>query len=61
MRSESKPESNAEPSAVDPWRINEEARRQQLREDGCRPLEVNLAEGLALSEFLSTFTGNARG
>lgn len=43
-----------------PWRLNEEARRRQLREDGKRPLAVNLAEGLALSEFLSTFTGNAR-
>jgi hypothetical protein len=43
-----------------PWRANEEARRRQLREDGRRPLAVNLAEGLALSEFLSTFTGSAR-
>jgi len=44
----------------DPWRLNEEARRRQLREDAERPLAVNLAEGLALSEFLSTFTGAAR-
>jgi hypothetical protein len=44
----------------DPWRINEESRRRQLREDGRRPLAVNLAEGLALAEFLSTFTGSAR-
>jgi hypothetical protein len=44
----------------DPWRHNDEARRRQLREDGRRPLAVNLAEGLALSEFLSTFTGSAR-
>lgn len=44
----------------DPWRANEEARRRQLREDGRRPLAVNLAEGLALSEFLATFTGAAR-
>jgi hypothetical protein len=44
----------------DPWRLNEESRRRQLREDGRRPLSVNLAEGLALSEFLSTFTGSAR-
>jgi hypothetical protein len=44
----------------DPWRLNEESRRRQLREDGQRPLAVNLAEGLALSEFLSTFTGSAR-
>jgi hypothetical protein len=45
---------------ADPWRLNEEARRRQLREDGGRSLAVNLAEGLALSEFLSTFTGSAR-
>jgi hypothetical protein len=44
----------------DPWQVNEEARRRQLREDGRRPLAVNLAEGLALSEFLSTFTGSAK-
>jgi hypothetical protein len=44
----------------DPWRVNEEARRRQLREDGRRSLAVNLAEGLALSEFLSTFTGSAQ-
>ena len=44
----------------DPWRVNEESRRRQLREDGRRPLAVNLAEGLALSEFLSTFTGSAK-
>jgi hypothetical protein len=43
-----------------PWRLNEEARRRRLREDGLRPLATNLAEGLALSEFLSTFTGSAR-
>jgi hypothetical protein len=49
-----------EPQRNDPWRANEEARRRQLREDGRRPLSVNLAEGLALSEFLSTFTGSAR-
>lgn len=44
----------------DPWRVNEESRWRQLREDGRRPLAVNLAEGLALIEFLSTFTGSAR-
>lgn len=46
--------------ATDPWRSNEQARRRRLREDGRRPLAVNLAEGLALSEFLSSFTGSAR-
>jgi hypothetical protein len=39
---------------------NEASRRRQLREDGGRSLAENLAEGLALSEFLSTFTGAAR-
>jgi hypothetical protein len=46
--------------SADPWRLNEEVRLRRLREDGRRPLAVNLAEGLALSEFLSTFTGSAR-
>jgi len=44
----------------DPWRTNEQARRRQVREDAKRPPATNLAEGLALSEFLSTFTGAAR-
>lgn len=44
----------------DPWRYNEASRRRQLLEDARRPMAVNLAEGLALSEFLSTFTGSAR-
>lgn len=47
-------------SKRNPWQLNEEAQRRQLRVDGRRPLAVNLAEGLALSEFLSTFTGSAR-
>jgi hypothetical protein len=54
---------SAEPEkhpADDPWRHNEQSRRRQLLEDARRPLAVNLAEGLALSEFLSTFTGSAR-
>jgi len=50
----------ADPRASDAWHDNERARRRQLREDARRPLAVNLAEGLALSEFLSTFTGSAR-
>jgi hypothetical protein len=53
--------SDGKTRTVDPWRENEEARRRRLREDGRRPLAVNLAEGLALSEFLSKFTGSARG
>jgi hypothetical protein len=43
-----------------PWHDNDASRRRQLREDAGRPLAENLAEGLALSEFLSTFTGAAR-
>jgi hypothetical protein len=58
---EGKPERRgAESRVVDPWLVNEQSRLRQLREDVRRPLAVNLAEGLALSEFLSTFTGNAR-
>ncbi|HET9677986.1 MAG TPA: hypothetical protein VFP21_10855 [Solirubrobacterales bacterium] len=53
-------QSKPKPQQDDPWRANEESRRRRLREDGRRPLAVNLAEGLALSEFLSTFTGSAK-
>ncbi len=42
------------------WRDNDKSRRRQLREDARRSLAENLAEGLALSEYLSTFTGAAR-
>jgi hypothetical protein len=42
------------------WADGEEAGRRQLCEDAGRSLAENLAEGLALSEFLSTFTGIAR-
>lgn len=42
-----------------PWADNDASRRRQLREDAARSLAENLAEGLALSEFLSTFTGAA--
>jgi hypothetical protein len=42
------------------WRLNEVVRRRRLREAARRPLAVNLAEGLALSEFLSSFRGAAR-
>ena len=50
----------ADSGFAEAWRQNELARRRQLREDAERPLAVDLAEGLALSEFLSTFTGSAR-
>jgi hypothetical protein len=46
--------------AADPWRLNELVRRRRLREQGRRSPAANLAEGLALSEFLSTFRGAAR-
>jgi hypothetical protein len=38
----------------------EEVRQEQLREDGRRSLAVNLAEGLELSEFLSTLPGGGK-
>jgi len=40
--------------------LNELVRRRRLREQARRSLAVNLAEGLALSEFLATFRGSAR-
>jgi len=52
--------SDPQPQKRDPWRANEESRRRQLREDSRRPLAENLAEGLALTEFLSSFTGSAK-
>ena len=45
---------------ADAWLLNELVRRRRLREQARRSLAVNLAEGLALSEFLSTFRGAAR-
>jgi hypothetical protein len=56
MPSQPKPQRRQE----EPWRANAESRRRQVREDSRRPMAVNLAEGLALSEFLSTFTGSAK-
>jgi hypothetical protein len=38
----------------------EATRLRRLREDGRRPLAVNLAEGIALSHMLMRFTGAAR-
>jgi hypothetical protein len=46
--------------AAKAWRDNEDSRCRQLCEDGRRSLAENLAEGLALSEYLSAFTGAAR-
>ncbi|MGH2955622.1 MAG: hypothetical protein ACRDL6_01315 [Solirubrobacterales bacterium] len=43
--------------ARNPWGENERAAKQRIRDDAKRPLGVNLAEGLALSEFLLSFTG----
>lgn len=45
---------------VDVWRLNEIVRIRRLRDQARRPLAVNLAEGIALSEFLATFRGAAR-
>jgi hypothetical protein len=42
---------------VGPEYANEEERQGELGEDGRRPLAANLAEGLALGEFISTFPG----
>jgi hypothetical protein len=53
----------SDPAATDAsahWELNEVVRRRRLREDAARSLAVNLAEGLALSEFLSSFAGAAR-
>jgi hypothetical protein len=57
---ESGDEQGIRDNAIDPWRDNDESRHRQLREDASRSLAENLSEGLALSEFLSTFTGAAR-
>jgi hypothetical protein len=44
----------------DVWELNEMVRRRRLRAQAKRPLAVNLAEGLALSELLSSLRGAAR-
>jgi hypothetical protein len=56
----SRPSKTRAASADDPWQLNELVRRRRLREQGRRSLAVNLAEGIALSEFLSKFRGAAR-
>lgn len=38
---------------------NERVRRERIRRDAARPMAVNLAEGIALSESLSQWTGIA--
>lgn len=48
------------PPEGDPWRDNELVRRRRLREDAKRPLAVNLAEAMTLSEFLCGIAGAAR-
>jgi hypothetical protein len=45
---------------LDPWNLNENVRHRRIREDAKRPMAVNLAEGLALSEFMAKFKGVAR-
>jgi hypothetical protein len=49
------------PPKGDPWRDNELVRRARIREDAERPMSVNLAEAIALSEFLCKLAGAARG
>lgn len=44
----------------DAWKLNEVVRARRIRDDAKRPMAVNLAEGLALSEFMSKFKGAAR-
>jgi hypothetical protein len=39
------------------WYDEQRVSRDQLREDGRRSPAVNLAEGLALSEFISAYPG----
>lgn len=41
------------------WRDNELERVRKIRADAKRPLGINLAEGLALSEYLAAFRGAA--
>jgi hypothetical protein len=44
----------------DPWRDNELARRQRIREAASRPLGVNLADTLDLSEFAAELAEGLR-
>lgn len=48
------------PPEGDPWRDNELVRRQRIRENAARPMAVNLAEAIALSEFMCSVAGVAR-
>lgn len=56
----SEPPIRAGDGRSDQWHLNELVRRRRLRERARRPLAENLAEGLALCEFLATFRGAAR-
>jgi hypothetical protein len=49
-----------EKESLSPAEAAESVRVQRLREDGRRPIGVNLAEGIALSRKLMRFTGAAR-
>jgi hypothetical protein len=44
----------------EPFSGEEQSQREQLRKDGCRSLAINLAEGLALSEFLASLPGGGK-
>jgi hypothetical protein len=43
----------------DSWRLDDAVRRRRLLADARRPMSVNLAETIALSEFVSRFAGSA--
>lgn len=43
----------------DSWRLDDAVRRRRLLEDARRPMSVNLAETIALSEYVSRFAGSA--
>jgi hypothetical protein len=62
MRSEpEKPARERVPDGLeDPWELNEIVRRRRLREQARRPLAVNLAETLELSEFLGALRAAPR-
>jgi len=49
-----------EPQSRDPRPLDDQVGRRQLRENAKRSLAVNLAEGLALSEYLSKFPEDER-
>ncbi len=49
------------PPEGDPWRDNELVRRARIREDAERSIDANLAETIALSEFLCKLADATQG